>query len=137
MKKFSQKLFGNCNAGFQPAVLVASSRQFERYLLELAGKKDKFGGWKPPRQPARCRRYVFFEFPNSFSGKSDANINFEDLRKLLLILGFEERIKLSHHIFRKEGIAEKPNLQKDGSKAKTYQVKQIRGILQKYDFGEK
>ena len=61
-----KKLFGNCIAGFQPAVLVASSRQFARYLLEHSEKTDKFGGWKPPRQPPRWRRYVFSDFPNSF-----------------------------------------------------------------------
>ena len=55
-------------------------------------------------------------------GKSDANINFEDLRGLLFTLGFIERIKGSHHSYRKEGIAEKPNLQRDGNKAKSYQV---------------
>jgi predicted RNA binding protein YcfA (HicA-like mRNA interferase family) len=66
-------------------------------------------------------------------GKSDANINFEDLRNLLLALGFDERIKGSHHSYRKEGITEKPNLQRDGSKAKSYQVRQIREILKKYD----
>ncbi len=66
-------------------------------------------------------------------GKSDANISFEDLRNLLLILGFVERIKGSHHSYRKEGITEKPNLQRDGSKAKSYQVRQIRDILKKYD----
>ncbi|MGI8788494.1 MAG: type II toxin-antitoxin system HicA family toxin [Pyrinomonadaceae bacterium] len=71
------------------------------------------------------------------SGKSDANIRFEDLRDLLLDLGFEERIKSSHHIFRKEGVEEKPNLQRDGNKAKTYQVKQVRNILRKYRLGEK
>lgn len=65
-------------------------------------------------------------------GKSDANINFEDLRNFLLDLGFEERIKGSHHSYRKEGIVEKPNLQRDGSKAKSYQVRQIRQILKKY-----
>lgn len=66
-------------------------------------------------------------------GKSDANINFEDLRNLLLNLGFVERIKGSHHSYRKEEIIEKPNLQRDGSKAKSYQVRQIREILKKYD----
>jgi predicted RNA binding protein YcfA (HicA-like mRNA interferase family) len=70
------------------------------------------------------------------AGKSDSNIRFQDLRKLLLSLGFEERIKGSHHSFRKEGIEEKPNLQMDGNKAKTYQVRQVRGILQKYDLGD-
>lgn len=66
-------------------------------------------------------------------GKSDANISFEDLRNLLLVLGFAERTKGSHHSYRKAGIAEKPNLQRDGSKAKSYQVRQVREILKKYD----
>ncbi len=66
------------------------------------------------------------------SGKSDANIGFEDLRRFLIALGFEERIKGSHHIYRREGIEEKPNLQRDGSKAKAYQVRQVRDILRKY-----
>ncbi len=68
------------------------------------------------------------------SGKSDSNIRFEDLRQFLISLGFEERIKSSHHSFRKEGIEEKPNLQRDGSKAKAYQVRQVRNLLRKYNF---
>jgi len=51
---------------------------------------------------------------------------------LLKHFGFEERIKGSHHIFRKAGIEEKINLQKDGNKAKPYQVKQVRNILITY-----
>jgi len=35
-------------------------------------------------------------------GKSDANISFDDLRNLLLHLGFQERVRGSHHIFVKE-----------------------------------
>ncbi|MDQ3711981.1 MAG: type II toxin-antitoxin system HicA family toxin [Acidobacteriota bacterium] len=66
-------------------------------------------------------------------GKSDANVCFEDLRNFLLNLGFAERVKGSHHSYRKEGIAEKPNLQRDGNKAKSYQVRQIRDILRKYN----
>lgn len=62
-------------------------------------------------------------------GSSDATINFEDLRSLLLKLGFEERIRGSHHIFRKPEIEEKINLQRDGSHAKPYQVRQVRRIL--------
>jgi predicted RNA binding protein YcfA (HicA-like mRNA interferase family) len=67
------------------------------------------------------------------SGFSDKNIKFSDLRRLLFRLGFDERIKGSHHIFYKEGIAEIINLQplKDG-KAKPYQVKQVRSIILKY-----
>ena len=48
-------------------------------------------------------------------GRSDANIAFEDLRKLLLKLGFEERKRGSHYIFRKEGVEEKINIQRDDS----------------------
>ena len=47
-------------------------------------------------------------------GKSDANINFRDLCQLLLWLGFEERVRRSHHIFRKEGVRELVNLQEAG-----------------------
>jgi hypothetical protein len=67
-------------------------------------------------------------------GSSDANISFADLCELLRTLGFEERIKGSHHIFRKEGVEEKPNLQSDGAKAKPYQVRQVPAILVKYHF---
>lgn len=62
-------------------------------------------------------------------GASDANINFEDLRSLLLKLGFEERVRGSHHMFRKPEIEEKINLQRDGSHAKPYQIRQVRRIL--------
>jgi len=42
-----------------------------------------------------------------FRGTSDAIIAFEDIRWILLYLGFIERIRGSHHIFRKEGIEKK------------------------------
>lgn len=44
-------------------------------------------------------------------GTSDANISFNALRQLLLQLGFDERIRGSHHIFVKQGIEEILNLQ--------------------------
>jgi virulence-associated protein VapD len=65
-------------------------------------------------------------------GASDANIAFEDLRQLLRHLGFDERTRGSHHLFRKSGIIELINLQREGSKAKTYQVRQVRAVLLKY-----
>jgi len=49
-------------------------------------------------------------------GKSDANIHFDDLRRLLEGLGFEERIRGSHHIFRKHGVWEMINLQQEGTR---------------------
>lgn len=67
-------------------------------------------------------------------GQSDANINFGDLRRLLYNLGFSERIQGSHHIFSREGVAEILNLQPKGSKAKAYQVRQVRGVILAYHF---
>ena len=65
-------------------------------------------------------------------GSSDANIRFDDLGGLLRKLGFAERIKGGHHIFRKAGVALKINLQRDGSHVKPYQVKQVRQVLNTY-----
>jgi predicted RNA binding protein YcfA (HicA-like mRNA interferase family) len=62
-------------------------------------------------------------------GSSDTNIAFNDLCQLLRRLGFDENIRGSHHNFRKQGIEQKVNLQKDGNKAKAYQVKQVRLII--------
>jgi len=42
----------------------------------------------------------------------------------------------SHHIFRKDFIEEKINLQKDGKNAKPYQVQQVRKLILKYKLGE-
>ena len=66
------------------------------------------------------------------SGRSDANIRFDELRAFLLRLGFVERVRGSHHIFRKEGIRERLNLQRDGSHAKPYQVRQVRQIIPRH-----
>ena len=55
------------------------------------------------------------------SGRSDANIAFDDLRALLLAAGFVERTRGSHHVFAKAGVEEQVNLQRDGAKAKSYQ----------------
>jgi len=65
-------------------------------------------------------------------GLSDENIEFDELCHLVESLGFDARTKGSHHIFRKGGIPEKINLQRHGAKAKPYQVKQVRTVLQKY-----
>jgi predicted RNA binding protein YcfA (HicA-like mRNA interferase family) len=62
-------------------------------------------------------------------GRSDANIGFDELRNLLLKLGFDERTRGSHHVFRRDGIEERINLQRDGGKAKPYQVRQVRAVL--------
>ncbi|HEX6031446.1 MAG TPA: hypothetical protein VFY90_08435 [Tepidiformaceae bacterium] len=67
------------------------------------------------------------------SGTSDANIRFDDLCWVLRHLDFQERVRGSHHIFAREGVAEILNLQAraDGL-SKPYQVKQVRDILWKH-----
>lgn len=70
------------------------------------------------------------------AGGADTNIEFQTLCLLLKRLGFDERIKGSHHMFTQGDIDEILNLQPKGSKAKPYQVKQVRAILVKYRLGE-
>lgn len=72
---------------------------------------------------------------NILRGASDANIFFDDLRRALQHLGFDERIHGSHHIFSREGVAEILNLQPKGNKAKPYQVKQVRHVILKHRMG--
>ena len=69
-------------------------------------------------------------------GRSDANVRFEDLRSLLLALGFVERTRGSHHMFGRSGVEQQINLQRDGAKAKPYQVKQVRDIILRYNLRE-
>ena len=70
-------------------------------------------------------------------GTSDANISFSDLCGLVKRFGFEERTRGSHHVFRKAGVEEKINLQRDDDKAKPYQVRQVRTLILKYKLGDK
>jgi predicted RNA binding protein YcfA (HicA-like mRNA interferase family) len=65
-------------------------------------------------------------------GTSDANIGFDELVSLLSRLGFQSRIRGSHHIFYRDNIVEIINIQEKPSKAKPYQVKQVRSIILKY-----
>lgn len=66
-------------------------------------------------------------------GTSDADIGFDELCSLLTHMGFELRVRGSHHIFSKLEVAELINLQRDGGgNAKPYQVKQVRNVIVKY-----
>ena len=68
------------------------------------------------------------------SGRSDGNIRFAELCMLLGRLQFQERVRGGHHIFFREGIEEIINLQsQSGGRAKPYQVKQIRGLILRYN----
>jgi hypothetical protein len=71
------------------------------------------------------------------SGRADRNVRFRDLCGLLLALGFDERIRGSHHIYSRADVAEILNIQpRDGGMAKPYQVRQVRDLLVKYRLGE-
>jgi len=98
--------------------LHTQCRLFAPYLLQCGrlARVDKY-------QQLRAR---------VLEGRSDANINFEDLRRLLVWLGFEERIRGSHHIFRKQGVRELIDLQEEGNEAKVYQVRQVRQVIVRY-----
>ena len=66
---------------------------------------------------------------------ADANIEFADLCALMTALGFEERVRGDHHIFSKTGIPEIINLLPRESKAKPYQVRQVRNLITKHRIG--
>ena len=67
------------------------------------------------------------------SGKSDNNIKYTDLQVLIIALGFKyKRQKGSHTMYYNDKISELMNIQKDGSKAKDYQVEQLRNIIIKH-----
>jgi predicted RNA binding protein YcfA (HicA-like mRNA interferase family) len=68
-------------------------------------------------------------------GRSDANIGFDELCNVLISLGFTQRIRGGHHIFSHPEVLELVNLQRDGSKAKPYQVRQVRAIILQYKLG--
>ncbi len=69
-------------------------------------------------------------------GTADAKIPFGDLCQLLRRLGFDERIRGSHHIFTRDGVEEILHLQAKGPDAKSYQVKQVRSVILKYRLGD-
>ena len=75
-------------------------------------------------------------FANILSGRNDQSIRFSELTHLLLAMGFNERVKGSHHIYFKQDIEEILNLQPNGSQAKAYQVKQVRNLILKYRLEE-
>ena len=68
-------------------------------------------------------------------GGNDASIPFDDLRQLLGRLGFEERVRGDHHIFRRHGVREMINLQRESKHAKPYQVRQVRAIIVRAGLG--
>ena len=67
------------------------------------------------------------------SARHDPHLDFNALCLLLETLGFVKRVRGSHHLFGRTGVAELINLQPSaGNTVKAYQVKQVRAILLKY-----
>lgn len=64
--------------------------------------------------------------------RGDANVSFTELCGLVERLGFSRRIKGDHHIFWMDEVEEILNLQPKGTKAKAYQVAQVRDVILKY-----
>lgn len=69
-------------------------------------------------------------------GTSDASFAFDDLRYMLLHLGFVERTHGSHRTFRKAGIEDIVTLVY-GREAKPYQVRLVRAVILKHNLGGK
>ena len=67
------------------------------------------------------------------NGKSDNNIKFTDFQNLIVDLGFQfERQEGSHRTYRHPIYRVNMNIQPDGNKAKGYQVRQLRSIINMY-----
>jgi predicted RNA binding protein YcfA (HicA-like mRNA interferase family) len=62
------------------------------------------------------------------------NVSFDDLVRLVLALGFREvGGKGSHRVFAHPGVTELVNLQAERGQAKRYQVRQVAGLVRRYD----
>ena len=81
-------------------------------VAEIRFVRGRGGAYIPPVATSRKVRQRIL------SGRSEASIRFDDLRLFLLQLGFAERVRGSHHVFRREGVPELINLQRSGSQAK-------------------
>jgi len=61
-------------------------------------------------------------------------VSFDDLVRLVLALGFREVGGMgSHRVFAHPGVAELVNLQVERGQAKRYQVRQVAGLVRRYD----
>ena len=65
---------------------------------------------------------------------SPANLRFEEACALARAFGFRlSRVGGSHHIFAHQNVRELVNLQEVEGKAKPYQVKQLLGLVERYN----
>ena len=67
------------------------------------------------------------------SGNCDNNIRFSDFQNLIVDLGFSIKGQKGSHVsYYHSGINERMTIQNDKSKAKGYQVRQLRNIIIKH-----
>ncbi len=101
----------------------ATCEEFERHaqgqMVEESPQPSAFISKSMSKRDALLRRIM--------TGNADANVSFDELRNLLLRLGFTERSRGSHHIFVLG--ATLVNIQPEGRHAKPYQVRQVRSAL--------
>ena len=72
--------------------------------------------------------------PSPSSRRQRANVSFADAECLLEALGFEElRVKGSHHVYGRPGMAEQLNLQDRSGQAEPYQLRQLVVLVRRYD----
>ena len=65
---------------------------------------------------------------------SSKNIRFAEARACAEVFGFRlSRVSGDHHIYVHPGIPELVNLQNVGGNAKSYQIKQLLEIIERYD----
>ncbi len=64
------------------------------------------------------------------------NITFDETRSLLIWLGFEERVRGSHHGFQKDSMGLNITLKKR-PQLLAYQVQEVREVLKKHGYKEK
>ena len=68
---------------------------------------------------------------------SPQSLSFKELQQLAEAAGFRlKRIRGSHHVYTRKGTAEILNLQPKGRMAKPYQVRQVVGLIDKYNLLE-
>jgi len=120
------------DAGENPAELLVRHQEGD-WLILLKSTDRPTNCDSVGCTPVGSRRKLYDRI---VSGRSDANIPFEQTRNMLLRLGFKERVRGSHHIFTREGIEELIDIQEVGGECKPYQVKQMRAVLKKYNLRE-
>lgn len=72
------------------------------------------------------------------SGESDNSLSFEELRRVLRDLGFEERTPSggSHYTFSHSDVAEILTIPRKTGHVKPVYVRKVRALIQKYNLGD-